>query len=61
MLRVLSQVNTAPTLVNGNTYPTGAFGAGFIVDLDSNTSFVATGLNVSTLYYVFVFSYGSNT
>ncbi|WP_309614561.1 GEVED domain-containing protein [Flavobacterium sp.] len=55
----ISQVNTAPTLVNGNTYSTGAFGAGFIVDLDSNTSFVATGLNVSTLYYVFVFSYNS--
>ena len=55
----ISQFNTAPTLVNGNTYTTGAFGSGFIVDLDSNTSFVATGLNVSTLYYVFIYSYNS--
>ncbi|MBP6556841.1 MAG: hypothetical protein KA213_00650, partial [Flavobacterium sp.] len=55
----VSQINSAPTLTNGTTYSTGAFGSGFIVDLDSNTSFVATGLTVSTLYYIFVFSYNS--
>ena len=55
----ISPVNTAPTLVNGTTYTTGAFGAGTIVDLDSNTSFVATGLAVSTLYYVLIYSYNS--
>ena len=55
----ISTANTTPILVNGNTYSTGAFGAGTLVDLDSNTSFVATGLTVSTVYYVFVFSYNS--
>lgn len=55
----ISTTNTAPTLTNGTAYSVGPFGAGTIVDLDSTTSFVATGLTVSTLYYVFVFSYNS--
>ncbi|MES2429762.1 MAG: endonuclease [Bacteroidota bacterium] len=43
--------------VNGTTYTAGqTLGNGVIVDYTTNTSFVASGLNVSTQYYFYVFA-----
>ncbi len=59
-LVVINTTGTTPTPVNGTTYTIGgAITGGTVVDTDSNTSFVATGLTVSTTYYIFVFSYNS--
>lgn len=60
-LVVLSTSATPPSPVNGTTYTIGGtVGAGYtVVDTDSNTTFTATGLTPSTLYYVYVFSYNS--
>jgi hypothetical protein len=59
-LVVINTTGITPTPSNGTTYAIGStVTGGTVVDIDSNTSFVATGLNVSTLYYVFVFSYNS--
>jgi hypothetical protein len=59
-LVVINTTGTTPTPVNGITYTIGgAITGGTVVDIDSNTSFVATGLTVSTTYYIFVFSYNS--
>lgn len=59
-LVVINTTGTTPTPTNGATYTIGsAITGGTVVDIDNNTSFVATGLSVSTVYYVFVFSYNS--
>ncbi|WP_284651708.1 GEVED domain-containing protein [Flavobacterium terrisoli] len=59
-LVVINTTGTTPTPTNGTTYTVGgAITGGTVVDIDSNTSFVATGLTVSTTYYIFVFSYNS--
>ncbi len=58
-LVVVSTNATAPMPVNGTTYTIGGtLGAGYtVVDTDPHTTFTATGLSPSTLYYVYVFSY----
>ncbi|MQP25540.1 hypothetical protein GFJ94_10735 [Flavobacterium sp. LMO8] len=61
-LVVINTTGIAPTLTNGTSYTIGSGvlgGTNIIVDTDSNTSFVATGLTISTTYYIFVFSYNS--
>ena len=59
-LVVINTTGTTPTPTNGTTYTIGgAITGGTVVDIDSNTSFIATGLTVSTTYYIFVFSYNS--
>jgi endonuclease I len=59
--RYLSVISTSSTLaaspVNGITYTAGqSFGGGTIINYTTSTSFTATGLTVSTSYYIFVFS-----
>lgn len=59
--RYLSVISTSTTLsaspVNGTTYIAGqSFGGGTIINYTTTTSFTATGLTVSTPYYIFVFS-----
>jgi len=59
--RYLSVISTSSTLsaspVNGITYTAGqSFGGGTIINYSTATSFTATGLTVSTTYYIFVFS-----
>ena len=59
--RYLAVISTSSTLssspVNGTTYTAGqSFGGGTIVTYSSATTFTATGLLVSTQYYLFVFS-----
>ncbi|MBL7702712.1 MAG: endonuclease [Ferruginibacter sp.] len=59
--RYLSVISTSSTLsaspVNGVTYTAGqSFGGGTIINYTSSTSFTASGLTVSTPYYIFVFS-----
>lgn len=62
-LVVYNTTGTTPTPVNGTTYTVGGtVGAGnTVADTDSNTSFSVTGLNPSTQYYFFVFSYNNTT
>ena len=59
-LVVMNTTGTAPTglIMDGTTYPIGSsIGVGnTVVDTDTNTTFVATGLNPSTTYYFFVYS-----
>ena len=61
-LVVVSTSGTAPVPVNGTTYNIGdTIGAGYtVVDNDSDTSFTATGLNPSTIYYIYVFAFNTN-
>jgi hypothetical protein len=61
-LVVINTTGTTPTPVNGTTYVVGGtVGAGnTVVDTDSNNSFTASGLTLSSLYYIFVFSYNSS-
>ncbi|WP_333599764.1 GEVED domain-containing protein [Flavobacterium sp.] len=61
-LVIINTTGTTPTPVNGTTYTIGGtVGAGnTVVDTDSNNSFTASGLTISTLYYIFVFSYNSS-
>ncbi len=59
--RYLSVISTSTTLstspVNGTTYTAGqSFGGGTIINYTTSTSFTATGLTVSTPYYIFVFA-----
>lgn len=59
--RYLSVISTSSTLsaspVNGTTYTAGqSFGGGTVINYTTATSFTATGLTVSTPYYIFVFS-----
>jgi endonuclease I len=59
--RYLSVISTNATLsaspVNGTTYTAGqSFGGGTVINYTTATSFTATGLTVSTTYYIFVFS-----
>ncbi|KAB1155726.1 GEVED domain-containing protein [Flavobacterium luteum] len=59
-LVVINTTGTTPTPTNGATYTIGsAITGGTVVDVDSDTSFVANGLTVSTAYYIFVFSFNS--
>ena len=60
-LVVINTTGIAPTPANGTTYTAGGtVGAGnTVVDIDSNTSFTATGLLANTTYYLFVFGYNS--
>jgi hypothetical protein len=60
-LVVINTTGTIPSPVNGVTYTTGGtFGAGnTIVDTDTNTNFIATGLSLSTTYYIYIFSFNS--
>jgi hypothetical protein len=61
-LVVINTTGTTPVPVNGTTYTIGGtVSAGnTVVDIDSNNSFTASGLTISTLYYIFVFSYNSS-
>jgi len=58
-LVVISTNPVAPNPVNGTSYAIGGtVGAGYIVvDNDSNNTFSATGLTVSTNYYIYIFSF----
>jgi len=60
-LVVISTNATPPSPVNGTTYTIGGtIGTGYtVIDTDSNTTFSATGLSASTLYYVYVYSFNS--
>ena len=61
-LVVINTTGVTPTPINnGTTYTIGGtFGTGnTVVDIDSNNTFTASGLNLSTLYYIYVFSYNS--
>lgn len=59
-LVVISTSATPPSApVNGTTYAIGSsLASGYIVvDNDSNTTFTAGGLNISTTYYFYIFSF----
>jgi hypothetical protein len=60
-LIIRNTTGTTPTPVNGTTYTIGGtVGAGnTVVDIDSDTTFTATGLTISTQYYFFIFSFNS--
>ncbi|WP_313804345.1 GEVED domain-containing protein [Flavobacterium sp.] len=60
-LVVMNTTGAVPSPVNTTTYTIGGtVGAGnTVVDIDSNTSFTATGLTPLTQYYFFVFSYNN--
>lgn len=60
-LVVINTTGVAPTPVNGTTYTIGGtVGAGnTVVDTDTNTTFIASGLTNLTTYYIFVFSYNN--
>lgn len=59
-LVTISTSNTAPSPVNGTTYAVGAvIGSSTVVDIDNNNTFLVTGLNSSTQYYIHIFSYNS--
>lgn len=61
-LVVVSTSATAPNPTNGTAYNIGdTIGAGYtVVDNDGDTIFTATGLNTSTIYHIYVYSYNSN-
>lgn len=58
---VINTTGVAPTLTNGTTYTVGdnLGGTNIVVDTDNNTTFIAGQLNLSTTYYVYVFSYNT--
>lgn len=58
---IINTTGVAPTLTNGTTYTIGdnLGGTNVVVDTDSNTTFVAGQLNLSTTYYIFVFSFNT--
>jgi len=60
-LVVMNTTGATPSPVDTTTYTIGGtVGAGnTVVDIDGDTSFSATSLSPSTLYYFFVFSYNS--
>ncbi|ESU29308.1 CHU large protein [Flavobacterium limnosediminis JC2902] len=60
-LVVINTTNVAPNPTNGTTYTVGGtVGAGnTVLSINSNTTFVASGLTPSTTYYFFVFAYNS--
>ncbi|WP_052122265.1 GEVED domain-containing protein [Flavobacterium suncheonense] len=62
-LVIINQSGIAPTalLNNGTTYVAGQnlTGGNYVVDVDSNNNFNATGLTANTTYYIFVYSYNS--
>lgn len=54
----ISTSATAPNPNNTTVYNIGdTIGTATVVDIDSDTVFTATGLNPSTTYYIYVFSY----
>ncbi|QBZ97668.1 GEVED domain-containing protein [Flavobacterium sangjuense] len=61
-LVVINTSGVTPTPVNGTTYAIGGtVGAGnTVVDTDSDNTFTASGLTLTTLYYIYVFSYNSS-
>lgn len=61
-LVVINTTGSAPSNpVNGTTYTIGStLGSGnVVVDNDTNTTFIATGLTPLTTYYVFIYSFNS--
>ena len=61
-LVVLNTTGITPTPVNGTTYTIGSTalgGTNVVVDTDGNNTFSASGLNASTTYYIYVFSFNS--
>ncbi|WP_394759054.1 GEVED domain-containing protein, partial [Flavobacterium sp.] len=60
-LVVISTSAIAPTPVNGTVYNIGdSVGAGYtVVDNDSNNTFNAGALNLSTTYYIYIYSFNS--
>lgn len=60
-LVIVNTTGTTPTPVNGTTYSVGGtVGAGnTVVDIDSDNTFTATGLTITTQYYFFIFAYNS--
>ena len=62
-LVVMNTTGVTPAITDTTTYTIGQALAGgnTVVDIDSDTSFSATALNPSTLYYFFVFSYNDAT
>ncbi|MGX7666982.1 GEVED domain-containing protein [Flavobacterium pedocola] len=62
-LVVYNTTGATPSPANNTTYTVGGtVGAGNIVaDIDTNTSFSVSGLNSSTTYYFFVFSYNNSS
>ncbi|MGL2967296.1 GEVED domain-containing protein [Flavobacterium sp. XGLA_31] len=60
-LVIVNTTGTTPTPTNGTTYTVGSVvGTGnTVVDIDSDNSFTASGLNLTTLYYFYIFSYNS--
>ncbi|MBT8303553.1 MAG: hypothetical protein KJP09_03710 [Bacteroidia bacterium] len=59
-LVLVSTSPIAPTPASGTSYAIGdTIGTGTVVDIDSDTTFTATGLNPSTLYYLYVYSYNA--
>lgn len=62
-LVVINQSGTPPTALinNGTTYSVGQnlTGGNYVVDVDGNNTFNATGLSANTTYYIFVYSYNS--
>ncbi len=61
-LIIVNTTGAIPTPVNGTTYTVGGtVGVGnTVVDIDSDTTFTATGLTISTQYYFFIFSFNSS-
>lgn len=62
-LVIINQSGVAPTglINNGTTYVAGQnlTGGNYVVDVDGNNTFNATGLSANTTYYIFVYSYNS--
>ncbi|HWR93625.1 MAG TPA: GEVED domain-containing protein [Flavobacterium sp.] len=60
-LVIVNTTGTPPIPINGTNYSIGSsIGIGnIVVDIDSNTGFIATGLSISSTYYFFIFSYNS--
>lgn len=59
-LVVISTSATPPSPINSTSYNVGdTIGSGTVVDTDSDTLFTATGLNPSTTYYIYIFSFNT--
>ena len=58
-LVIANTTGVTPTLTNGTSYAIGAnVGPGnVVIDNDANTLFSATGLNINTTYYFYIFSF----
>lgn len=58
-LVVRTTTNSAPVPVNGTVYTTGPNAIGYIESVGTATSFTSAGLNASTQYYYWVFSFNN--